>query len=1273
MFIATAVCAAVLVFQHDQDLIKTTKDSVEVVKVKPNVTQSESAVVNKVDETIKEQQEAIEPKQSQKPTTDDPPVNAGSKAPVKATLESSETPVPPPPPSASPTKSKPSPLEGEMIANAKKDSPSEGGGSSENKVKSDARPAPAPLEKKEDSKQTKPTATKSGTSNSTVTSQKREPTLKEKATNQTTRPLTKPLNKSSSSSPTKSQSSHSEGEAAKKTAASGGPDANKKKSNARPANQTKSSPVPSEKGEVSKSATKPRTSNSTVPTEKKAPASKTNATNQTSRSPIQPQNTSASKQSSTETSKNKPKSGGSATKVNKEKDAKTASAPSNKSTTKPSDTKKGDKADKESSGTTKTPHLDEIAVFMHVSTPTKEVAKEKELKALSLLEEQLRQVNQSMAMSQNLTVHVVTVGGDALDASSIHEVCSKVSRGKLKCEHPPHVDGGGERDTLQRLFDYCQNAPDTAKAVYMRNKGVMGPSEGNDLWRRAMTAAVMDEKCLRPQKKSCNVCGLQFAAPPRRQTLQFPENFFVTSCEYVKRLLSPRAYIEKQQSVVDNAKALSKFGRFYMREKTTQALGTAQYAVRHWIGSHPLIEPCDLSSSEDVSYWRSHEYLASRDFKWSMWPRRKYNATYEFSSDPSLVENSDLRLRSYSLLAGLLYRWFNLYNATPPENSWIWSSLPDGGFWKEAVETKGRNVIDEVTAPGYDRSKALEAYRKRASTQSKTKASSVAGGTSPSAPLNKTKTEKTSQQDKPKVSKNSSIPTQAKGLAPTSPPSEVKTKGETSPSSSPKTTAPPNKPKGETAKTPPSLPKNDAPSNKAKPKGETAKIPSPSPKKAAPLSTAKTKGEESQKSPNKNSPSSKTTEAKSQVAPSSAKNTSLPSKPDTKGSSKASSQKATASSDSSKKVATPSKPQIAVFINAFIPPKNENKPRVSTEKSLQIVEEQVRRIHDSYAGSQNATVYIVTVGRNVVVNSTVEKLCSKASEGKLKCIHPPHGGRGELDTLQHLHTYCQNAPDTTRVAYIHNKGSFHPSPKNNRWRRAMTSAVVSDGCLNPPNSSCNACGLQFAAPPRMFTLLFPGNFFAASCQYIKRLLPPKLYETRHGEAVNEALTLSKFGLFHFPGKKPWSLGTARYTPEHWIGSHPSVQPCDLSIPEDYWYWESHVVSPKDDFHWSMFPRRPYNASHEFELGPIYIEDHDIRLRNYNLLPGLLFLWRNLYNATPPTTSWIWSWLPDGALWQEAIAAYGPKAVDTVTGGAFNRTRAGLTGHIPSAKSTKYLR
>lgn len=233
----------------------------------------------------------------------------------------------------------------------------------------------------------------------------------------------------------------------------------------------------------------------------------------------------------------------------------------------------------------------------------------------------------------------------------------------------------------------------------------------------------------------------------------------------------------------------------------------------------------------------------------------------------------------------------------------------------------------------------------------------------------------------------------------------------------------------------------------------------------------------------------------------------------------------------------------------------------------------------------------------------------------------------------------------------------------------MTSAVASEGCLNPPNSSCNACGLQFAAPPRMFTLLFPGNFFAASCQYIKRLLPPKLYETRHGEVVNEALKLSKFGLFHFPGKKPWSLGTARYTPEHWIGSHPSVQPCDLSIPEDYWYWESHAVSPKDDFHWSMFPRRAYNASHEFELGPNYIEDHDIRLRNYNLLPGLLFLWRNLYNATPPMTSWIWSWLPDGALWQEAIAAYGPKAVDTVTGGSFNRTRAGLTGHIPVKSTT----
>lgn len=360
---------------------------------------------------------------------------------------------------------------------------------------------------------------------------------------------------------------------------------------------------------------------------------------------------------------------------------------------------------------------------------------------------------------------------------------------------------------------------------------------------------------------------------------------------------------------------------------------------------------------------------------------------------------------------------------------------------------------------------------------------------------------------------------------------------------------------------------------------------------------------------------------------------------------------------------------LAVFINAYIPEENKETRVVTAQNALQILREQIGQINNSYAQKHNVSVNLVTVGRDFDNNSNiVDKLCADTSGGWVKCI-PHSGGSGELDTLQLLHNYCLTAPDTARAIYIHNKGSFHPSPKNDRWRRSMTDAVVSEGCLNPPNSSCNACGLLFEAPPRLFTLLFPGNFFAASCQYIKRLLPPLYFEERHTEAVQRAIRTSlSSDQFYFSKYKKWSLGLKRFTSEHWIGSHPSIRPCDVSVEEDYWYWENHDHSV-GEFQWSMFPRRAYNASHEFAMNVSYLDMHDIRLRYYDLLPGLLYLWRELYNSTPPESSWIWSWLPDGSLWKEAVELYGLAAVDVVTGPDFNRTQAGLSGRMPSALST----
>lgn len=171
----------------------------------------------------------------------------------------------------------------------------------------------------------------------------------------------------------------------------------------------------------------------------------------------------------------------------------------------------------------------------------------------------------------------------------------------------------------------------------------------------------------------------------------------------------------------------------------------------------------------------------------------------------------------------------------------------------------------------------------------------------------------------------------------------------------------------------------------------------------------------------------------------------------------------------------------------------------------------------------------------------------------------------------------------------------------------MMDAVGSEQCLNPPNNTCDVCGLQFAAPPRMFTMLFPGNFFAASCG-IKRLHSPLEYTKRQHEVVRNAQALGKAGRLHIIStKQPWTLGIDRYAPEHWIGSHPFIRPCDLSVQEDYWYWEKHAHSPQRDFKWAMWPRRQFNATHEFRDALHLLNDHALQLRSYSLFAGLLSL------------------------------------------------------------------
>lgn len=106
--------------------------------------------------------------------------------------------------------------------------------------------------------------------------------------------------------------------------------------------------------------------------------------------------------------------------------------------------------------------------------------------------------------------------------------------------------------------------------------------------------------------------------------------------------------------------------------------------------------------------------------------------------------------------------------------------------------------------------------------------------------------------------------------------------------------------------------------------------------------------------------------------------------------------------------------------------------------------------------------------------------------------------------------------------------------------------------------------------------------------------------------------------------------TRSFIPTHWVGSHPSLVPCDMSDKGlDYWYQEG--PKPESDFGWGMIPR-PTQKS--------YLS---------NMVLGNLFKMYELYGEGPPDDSWLWRSFPDGQRWKQVHAILGNRTVEETLG------------------------
>jgi hypothetical protein len=367
-------------------------------------------------------------------------------------------------------------------------------------------------------------------------------------------------------------------------------------------------------------------------------------------------------------------------------------------------------------------------------------------------------------------------------------------------------------------------------------------------------------------------------------------------------------------------------------------------------------------------------------------------------------------------------------------------------------------------------------------------------------------------------------------------------------------------------------------------------------------------------------------------------------------------------------------------------------------------------------------VHFVTIGSPRAAFAVMQ-MC----HSPLTCLHQDHYDAGyEEVTLQVAYEYCadensrRRRRSRRRIIYLHNKGSLHPdyvggaNGKNthtisqNAWRQHGTAGAMHPDCLDPPDRRCNLCGLYIEVVPTIrqpyvrtsniytirlsfvrvcvgvnivyeFSSWFPfiwpssflsvrGNFWSASCDYVRQLIPPNEFAMAQ-DAMYEALLkmqqqmndsdysdnvqgqqqqrpqqqqlppiLLQNDSFWVP--RPASLGLGRFANEVWIGSHPDVIPCDVSPATSFTLYKTDTTDDSiPEMQFGMLPKRTFDEIVQCDDIGNRERKHNVmqnetrRKRDFFLLPGMLFQSSFRYQSLPLNTSWVFDQYPDGPYWR----------------------------------------
>jgi len=295
-----------------------------------------------------------------------------------------------------------------------------------------------------------------------------------------------------------------------------------------------------------------------------------------------------------------------------------------------------------------------------------------------------------------------------------------------------------------------------------------------------------------------------------------------------------------------------------------------------------------------------------------------------------------------------------------------------------------------------------------------------------------------------------------------------------------------------------------------------------------------------------------------------------------------------------------------IFYNIYTAPGN-------SKHTLGIVDEQLSIWRASNVA--NAILFYMLLGERIEMPCKSHEKCSLLEYKEV-------GDEG--DTLQELHAYCTKNPQDS-VIYVHSKGSFHDRPENAPLRQLLTNAVFSDACANmtTDSNSCNVCSARFSPAPHWHT---PGNMWIAQCSYIQNLIPPKSFAAHVDDVVERARQRWRWKAPSLP-----YVGQERFAMEHWVHTHPHVNPCDVVTTRD-WAWGYSSIPTSGTFEQARAPRFPRKVYRCIGHGHT----------QYAGLAYRLFELSVLYNASPTADSWVWDFYPEEDisiyLYQRAIAA-----------------------------------